>query len=123
MDRRKWNDKLIKVYHSELIKCGIDGNKYTYEQAKEDARIMMFWPMICNISIARSHLENSRKYEKMEAEGKELTPKDMSRWMLLRKTRPRLISAVKDAKLEELLDGKASDPPLPFIPCCCCWGC
>ena len=122
-DRHKWTDRLIKAYHTELVKCGVDEDEYTYDQAKEDARVMMFWPMLCNISIADSNFESSRKFQKMEDEGKELTPKERAKWTLLKKTRPRLISAAKDAGLEEMLEGKARDPPLPFIPCCCCWGC
>ena len=153
-DRHKWNDKLIKAYHMELVKCGVDADEYTYDQAKEDSSVMMFWPMLCNISISDANLEDSRKFQKIEDEGKEvraekalmlasllstpalvvsnvaksppsqqITGKDRARWTLLKKTRPRLISAAKDAGLEELLGGKARDSPLPLIPCCCCWGC
>ena len=48
-DRRKWNDKLIRLYHQELIKCGVPEEEYSYEQALEDSRVMFFWPMLCNI--------------------------------------------------------------------------
>ncbi|GMH59086.1 hypothetical protein TL16_g02756 [Triparma laevis f. inornata] len=123
VDRRKWSDKLIRVYHQELIKCGVPEEEYSYDQALEDSKVMFFWPMLCNISIAEKSANSFRKYEEMEKNGEELSGKERANYILLKKTRPRLISAAKDAGLLEMLEGRAKDPPLPFIPCCCCWGC
>ncbi|GMI13272.1 hypothetical protein TrVE_jg12583 [Triparma verrucosa] len=122
-DRRKWNDKLIRLYHQELIKCGVPEEEYSYEQALEDSRVMFFWPMLCNISIAEKSLSDFKRFESLESRGESLTGKERAKYILLKKTRPRLISAAKDAGLMELLEGKPEDPPLPFIPCCCCWAC
>ena len=33
-DRQEWNDKLVRVYHDELVRQGVDGFEYTYKQGE-----------------------------------------------------------------------------------------
>jgi hypothetical protein len=121
-DRRKWGDKLVKHYWMELIRSGVDAAEYPLEQALIDARVMMFWPLLCNISIAEKQLSHFNTLVEKEAAGT-VAPEEAKKLMLIRKTRPRLISACQDAKLLDMIANESDDPNLPFIPCCCCWGC
>ena len=120
-DRRSWNDKLIKLYHAEIIREGVDVGDFTYQQAKIDAKVMTFWPMMCNISIAHKSQASFKDYEARIAAGETLNTKEQRHFNLLKKTRTRLMSAAKDAGLLNLLNDCSSDLPLPFIPCCCYW--
>ena len=90
---------------------------------KEDADVMMFWPMICNISIAGKTKEFTDLYEGMIERGEAMTVIQKRHLKLLYLTRPRLIAAGLESGLEDMLLEKKSDPNLPFIPCCCCWAC